>query len=75
MRTRLQSNSSAILAAMLERGYDVQRAAEVCNIDSKHFSLILKADKGVYIKTAIKLKKAFGDDVVTILPPAQVERK
>lgn len=71
MRTRLQSNSAAIWAAMLERGYDVQRAAEVCNINNKHFSLILQADKNIYCKTAAKLKKAFGDDVVTILPPAQ----
>ena len=71
MRTRLQSNSAAILAAMIERGYDLQRASEVCNIHPSNFSVLLKADKEIYFKTAAKLKKAFGDDAVTILPPAQ----
>ena len=71
MQTRLKSNSAAILAAMFSADMTATEAAKACGINRNNFSPMLKADRPIHYKTAAKLRKTFGEDSITILPPAQ----
>lgn len=72
MRTRVQNNSAAILDAMINKGLSACEAAQAVGVHVDTLTYLLKADRPIHYKTAAKLKKAFGENSVTILPPAQI---
>ena len=71
MRTRIQSNSAAILDAMISKGLSAGEAAQAVGVHVDTLTYLLKADRPIQYKTAAKLRKTFGEDSITILPPAQ----
>lgn len=66
------SNRAAILSAIIDSGLTISEAAERCGINRDVFGRLLKADCSINTKTAGKLKRHFGDDVISIAQPAQI---
>lgn len=68
-----RSNPPAILASLMARGLTVTEGAKTAGLDRVTFDAAIKTAKPVTVKTASKLKAAFGDDAVTMSTPAQLE--
>lgn len=69
----VRSNPVALVAALMTRGMTVTEGAKTAGLDRMTFDAAIKTAKPVTVKTAGKLAAAFGDDVVTMLTPAQLE--
>ena len=69
----LYSNPPALLTALMARGLTVTEGAKIADLDRATFDTAIKAARPVSVKTASKLKAAFGDAAVTMLTPAQIE--
>lgn len=68
----IRANSAALLSALLDSGLTVTAAARQCAINRDVFKSLLEGDKPVTVKTAGKLKRHFGDKVISIAQPAQI---
>ena len=68
-----RSNPPALLAALMARGLTVTEGAKVAEIDRATLDTAIRTARPLTVKTASKLKAAFGDNVVTMLTPAQLE--
>lgn len=68
----IRANSAALLSALLDSGLTVTAAARQCAINRDVFKSLLEADRPVTVKTAGKLKRHFGDKVISIAHPAQI---
>lgn len=68
-QTRVKSNSAAIMAALLNRGVSVARAARESGIAAGMLTSLLKRDRHVHYRTASRLRNYFGDKAVEVVPP------
>lgn len=69
----LFSNPTALLTALMARGLTVTEGAKIADLDRVTFDTAIKAARPVSVKTASKLKAAFGGDAVAMFTPAQIE--
>lgn len=65
-------NPTALTKAVLERGLTAIEAASAAGIDYQTFRSACRGNR-ITFKTASKLTKAFGDDVVAVVNPKQRE--
>lgn len=65
-------NPTALTKAVLERGLTAIEAASAAGIDYATFKSACRGGR-ITLKTASKLSKAFGDDVVTLVNPKRRE--
>lgn len=70
--SNLVSNSAALMSVLMVHGLTVTKAARMAGLDYNTFKVAL-AGGGLSVKTASKLVKAFGDDVVMLANPRQRE--
>lgn len=68
-----RSNPVALVTALMARGLTVTEGAKTAGLDRVTFDAAIKTAKPVTVKTASKLVAAFGNDAVTMSPPAQFE--
>lgn len=72
-RPIVRSNPPALLASLMARGMTVTEGAKVANLDRVTLDTAIRAARPLTVKTAAKLKAAFGDDVVTLVDPKRRE--
>ena len=70
MKSRIKSDSTRLLAAMIERGMNYSAAAEAAKIHRDTLRRISKQDNSLSLATASKLRDTFGDDVIKIAEPS-----
>lgn len=70
--TNFIANPAALVTVMMRNGLTVTKAAKAACLDYNTFKVAL-AGGVVTLKTATKLVKAFGDDVVMLVTPRQRE--
>lgn len=66
------SNPTALKKAVLKRGLTVTEAVKAADVDYQTFRSACRGNR-ITFKTASKLTKAFGDDVVTLVNPKRRE--
>lgn len=66
------SNPTALKKAVLKRGLTVTEAVKAADVDYQTFRSACRGNR-ITFKTASKLTKAFGDDVVAVVNPKQRE--
>ena len=69
----VRSNPVALLDAVLSRGLSVTNAAKTASVDRGTLDEAIRSSRPLTVKTAAKLKAAFGDDVVTLVNPKRRE--
>lgn len=69
MNQRVFSNATGLVAAVMERGLTATQAARSANMSRDAFDRAIKADVPLTLKTAARLKAAFGADVVKFNQP------
>ena len=69
MQMRLETNSAEIIARMLERNLTIDSAAEMTGISRSTLAKAVNRDSTISYITAARLRKAFGNDIIRILPP------
>lgn len=69
-KSRIRNNSAVILGKMIAKGFSVGEAAKTAGLNADTFTRLIAADCPIHAKTASKLRNAFGEDAITILPPA-----
>ncbi|MBQ3434736.1 MAG: hypothetical protein IJG24_06810 [Selenomonadaceae bacterium] len=72
-RPIVRSNPPALLASLMARGMTVTEGAKAAGVDRFTLDTAIRAARPLTVKTASKLKAAFGDAAVTMLTPAQLE--
>lgn len=70
MKSRIKSDSTRLLMAMMERGMNYTSAAEAAKIHRDTLRRISKQDNPVSLATAAKLRDTFGGDVIKIDEPS-----
>lgn len=65
-------NPTALTKAVLARGLTVTEAVKAADVDYQTFRSACRGNR-ITFKTASKLTKAFGDDVVTVVNPKRRE--
>ena len=63
-RTKIRSNTAIILRAIVDSGMTVTEAAKTAGIGKDLFGRLLRGDCLLSIRTACRLKRAFGDRAV-----------
>lgn len=62
----VKSNAAALLAAVVSKGLTFGEAAQMCGVNSDLFGQCAGFNKSISPKTAGRLKKFFGDDVIIL---------
>lgn len=72
-RPIVRSNPVALLEAVLSRSLSITNAAKTAGVDRVTLDEAIRSSRPLTVKTASKLTKAFGDDVVTLVNPKRHE--
>ena len=72
-RPIVRSNPVTLVTALMARGMTVTEGAKTAGLDRVTFDAAIRSSKPVTVKTASKLKAAFGDDAILTGTPAQME--
>lgn len=60
----VKSNAAALMAAVVSKGLTFGEAAQMCGVNADLFGQCARSNKSISPRTAGRLKKAFGDDVI-----------
>lgn len=66
------SKKAALLDAVIDSGLTVSEAAQRCGVNRDLFGALLRTDRAISVKTAGRLKRHFGDDVISTEPRAEI---
>lgn len=68
----INSNKAALMDAVIDSGLTVSEAAKRCGVNRDLFGALLRTDRTISIKTAGRLKRHFGDNVISTEPRAEI---
>ena len=66
-KTRIKSNSAAILHAIIKLGLSSTDAAKSVGIQPPNFAKLINRDSTIHYSTAKKLVRVFGEDSISIV--------
>jgi len=69
---QLLSDSRTLTARLIDRGLTATDAARAAGISPDTFYPLIRHDRKISLKTASKLRSAFGADTVKFTEPAQI---
>lgn len=73
MRTRIESNAAHVLQSLLESGKSTTEAAAELGISADLLNRLVKRNKIISLRTASRLRRAFGADAIRIIEPEAKE--
>ena len=74
MRTMILSNAAHVFQSVIESGESVTECAARLGISADLLNRLVKRDKIISLRTASRLRRAFGADAIKIISaPAQSE--
>ena len=68
---RILSDARTLTERLLDRGLTATEAARAAGLSPDTFYPLIRSDRKVSLKTASKLRSAFGDDTIKFTEPAQ----
>lgn len=69
MRTRIESNAAHVLKSVIESGKSTTEAAAALGISADLLNRLIKCNKSISLRTASRLRRAFGADAIRIIEP------